>query len=225
MSFSDSSDDLELMELSDEPATTPIKAKSKRKRKIPSSLADIYDTNMEEDRDEKKAKKGWCIIEWDGEDTYDPVLCKDIFPADELPMTSIAFCPGEIVSALCQGKRYKGRIAAFADTKAGAEKTYLSIIRAKLRNQNVNMPKMSVNIKGAAEPAEVKLKNKVQHKVKDKVKLKGKSAVSKSAVSKSAVQPMPMVQHQQIQRDSTPNFLMASSLANKKEKCCEVLYY
>jgi hypothetical protein len=63
MSFSDSSDDLELMEvspeLSDEPTTTPIKAKSKRKRKIPSSLADIYDTNMEEDRDdEKKAQKG-----------------------------------------------------------------------------------------------------------------------------------------------------------------------
>ena len=58
MSFSDSSDDLELMEWSDEPTTMPIKAKSKRKRKIPSSLADIYDTNMEEDRDEKKAKKG-----------------------------------------------------------------------------------------------------------------------------------------------------------------------
>ena len=57
---------------------------------------------------------GWCIIEWDGEDAYDPVPCKDIFPADELPMTSITFCPGEIVSALCQGKRYKGRIAAFA---------------------------------------------------------------------------------------------------------------
>ena len=77
---------------------------------------------------------------------------------------------------------------------------------------------MYVNIKGAAEPAEVKLKNKVQHKVKDKVKPKGKSAVSKSAVQ-------PMVQHRQIERDSTPNFLMASSLANKKEKCCEVLYY
>jgi hypothetical protein len=74
------------------------------------------------------------------------------------------------------------------------------------------MPKkdgMSVNIKGAAE---VKLKNKVKDKVKDKVKLKGK-------VSKSAVQ------HQQMERDSTPNFLMASNLANKKEKCCEVLYY
>ena len=55
---------------------------------------------------------GWCIIEWEGEDTYDPIPCKDISSLDG--MAALSYSQGEVVLAYCQGTRYKGRIAAVA---------------------------------------------------------------------------------------------------------------
>jgi hypothetical protein len=54
---------------------------------------------------------GWCIIEWDGENTYDTLPCNNVcFLDGEDPKYEI----GELVLGVCIGRPYKGRIAIVA---------------------------------------------------------------------------------------------------------------
>ena len=56
--------------------------------------------------------KGWCIIEWDGECTYDLVPIKHVFSVGERNQPN--YTVDEKVLALCNGIKYRGKIASVA---------------------------------------------------------------------------------------------------------------
>ena len=55
---------------------------------------------------------GWCIIEWDGENTYDCIKKEKISAVDG----ELLFQPGEKVFATYKGKPFKATIAVIAGT-------------------------------------------------------------------------------------------------------------
>lgn len=55
---------------------------------------------------------GWCIIEWDGENTYDCINKEKISAVDG----DLVFLPGEKVFAAYKGKPFKATIAVTAGT-------------------------------------------------------------------------------------------------------------
>jgi len=107
-SFSSGSENEEYVEDRDL-SPPPAKRQRKRQTKPPKKLSE-YETEGAVGITEEELR--WCIIEWDGENSYDCINKDKISAFDG----DLVFQPGEKVFANFKGKPFKATIAVVAGT-------------------------------------------------------------------------------------------------------------